>query len=733
MVYDLAISKVPLRCLYSYKSQEKLEPGERVIVDFHGRKTIGYVVKVSDKPASRELKEILQRLDRVSYLDQSDVEALESISERFFSPPGLLFDLAFPSFIDDYAETVVESLTPLVGFESLPLGEFIKKYGHDALKNQLDKGYIQLKKCFGRKTPRPRVSKWYVVVRNGLKALTRVHDEIEYDVISFLLTNGYATVEQLIESVGVSTKKIKQMQQEGLIELTQFLPVNTENLELAEAQLEPAPRGVTVLSGSTIGERLRSVIAFMKKITDENKSVLILVPFTSLTYMVAGFIRKFLNVTVQVYHARMSRSQRAKVWLDSVGDKTQVVVGTRVAAFLPMRNLGLIVAEESDDDAYYQFEDPVYDALELAETRARLRDIPFVICSSEPRLIDFHRREHLKWLRIPKENLNSDVSIVDVRQSGSILSEDLVESVRKTISEERASVILVRRKGFAPYVVCFACNHVLMCPNCDVALSFHKSQNVFKCHQCGYVRKAQSECPNCGAKALYPKGVGTERVERLLKYHLPGARIVRLESEELEPFEVQEQFLKLQTNEIDVLIGSRIVLQGFGTDRVGLICILDYDGLLSQPDYNTRLRMFQTMRKIRSNFTSARILIQTFQPQDGFLRDVFTVNSEDFYLEELKKRKEVNYPPFCDLVQVILESDLPQTGWELVNYCVRSLEGETVLGPVEHPIFKMAGKYRYHFLIKTKDLRKTLSKFNDVLMKIGKMGWRVFVNPPRLW
>ncbi|MGE0033369.1 MAG: hypothetical protein AB7S45_05760, partial [Pseudothermotoga sp.] len=168
MVYDLAISKVPLRYLYSYKSQEKLEPGERVIVDFHGRKAIGYVVKVSDKPVNRELKEILQRLDRVSYLDQSDVEALERIFERFFSPPGLLFDLAFPSFIDDYAETIVESLTPLVGFGSLPLDEFVQKYGRDALKNQLDKGYIQLKKCFGKKVPKPRISKWYVVVRNGL-------------------------------------------------------------------------------------------------------------------------------------------------------------------------------------------------------------------------------------------------------------------------------------------------------------------------------------------------------------------------------------------------------------------------------------------------------------------------------------------------------------------------------------------------------------------------------------
>ncbi|WP_448522882.1 replication restart helicase PriA [Pseudothermotoga sp.] len=732
MVYDLAISKVPLRHLYSYKSQEELELGERVIVDFHGRRATGYVVKASEKPADRELKQIIQRLDRVSYMNRSDVEALRRISEKFFSPLGLLFDLAFPSFIDDYAETFIEPLTPFVGFESLPLKEFVQKYGHDALKNYLDKGYVRMKKCFGRKTPKPRISKWYVVVKEGLKALTRVHDEIEYDVVGLLLTNGYATVEQLIESFGISMKKLKQMQEEGLIELTQFLPMDVKKFDTTEDLLEPTA-GVTVLTGSKIEERLRRMIGMMKRIVDENKSVLVLVPFSSLTYIVAGFIKRSMDVVVHVYHARMSKSQRAKVWLDSVNGETQVVVGTRVAAFLPMRNLGLIIAEESEDDAYYQFEDPVYDALELAEKRAELRGIPFVICSYEPRLRDFHRREHLNWLRIPKNDRGSGVSIVDVKHGKSILSEELIENVRRMILEGRSSVILVRRKGFAPYVVCFACNHVLMCPNCDVALSFHRSQNVFKCHQCGYTQKAESECPNCGARALYPKGIGTERVERLLKYHFPNARIVRLESEEFEPFEVQEQFLKLQANETDVLIGSKIVLQGFGTDKVGLICILDYDGLLSQPDYNTRLRMFQTMRKIRSNFTSAKILIQTFQPQDSFLREVFTMNSEDFYSEELKKRQEVNYPPFCDLIQVVLESDLPQTGWELVNYCVKSLEGEDVLGPVEHPIFKMANKYRYHFLIKTKELQKSLFKLNDALVKIGRVGWRVFVNPPKLW
>ncbi|WP_041076598.1 replication restart helicase PriA [Thermotoga caldifontis] len=733
MVYDLAISKVPLRCLYSYTSHEPLEVGERVLVDFHGRKTIGYVVRTSDRPTDHSLKEIAQRLDRASFLDQADVEAIRTISEKFFSPPGLLFDIAFPSFIDEYAETIVESLTPMLGFESLPLEEFLERYGHKTLKGYLNRGYVRLKKCFGRKMPKPRFSKWYVVVKGGLRALSHAGDETEYDVIGYLLTNNYATVEQLVESFGINPKKLKHMQQKGLIELTQFLPPNVEGSRECRKPEEALPRTDLILTGHTMEARVRRMIELIASVIDEGKAVLFLVPFSSLAYVTAGFIRRFLDVNVNVYHARMSKSQRAKVWLDAVSGAVQLVVGTRIAAFLPVKNLGLIVVEESDEDAYYQFEDPVYDAIELIETRAKLRNIPLVLASCEPRLTDFHRRERFNWFRIPTQPRESSVDIVDVRHSKSILSEELIKNVEETMREGRSIVMLVRRKGFAPYVVCFACNYVLMCPNCDVTLSFHRSENVFKCHQCGYTQKAQVECPNCGARALYPKGVGTERIEKLMKYHFPNARIVRVESEEFEPFEVQEQFAKLQAGEIDVLIGSKLVVHGFDTSRVGLISILDYDGLLNQPDYNTRLRMFHLFRKIRNYFNSARILIQTFHPQDTFLKDVFEQEVEKFYVEELKKRQEVNYPPFCDLIQVVLESDLPQTGWEIAKYCVDSLEGETVLGPVEHPIFKRSGKFRHHFLIKTNDVMRSLSKINEVLIKTGKVGWRIFVNPPKIW
>lgn len=735
MVYELAISKVPLRYLYSYKSSEPLELGERVLVDFHGRKAVGYVVRASTKPIDRDLKEIYQRLDQTSYMDPTDVEAIRYISERFFSPPGLLFDLAFPSFVDDYAETLVEPLSPLIGFDSLPLNEFIQKYGRDTLKNYLNRGYLQLKKCFGRRIPKPRFSKWYVLPREGLKTLSQVHDEIEYDVIVFLLTNGYATVEQLVESFGITSKRILQMQQKGLIELTQFLPLDKEKLKTSEMPIDYFTENGAILTGVTLEERLRKTIGMIKRTIDDGKSVLFLVPLSSLTYMVAGTISRFLNVNVQIYHARMSKSHRAKVWLDSVSGKVQLVIGTRIAAFLPLKNLGLIVVEESDDDAYYQFEDPVYDAVELAQMRAQLRKVPFVICSCEPRLEDFHRykKGNLQWLNVSKTDRKVNVSIVDVSNNKSILSEELIESVRRTMHEHRATVILVRRKGFAPYVVCFACNYTLMCPNCDVALSFHRAQNVFKCHQCGYVQRALAECPNCGARALYPKGVGTEKVEKLLKYHFPEARIVRLDSEEFEPFEVQEQFLKLQSGEIDVLVGTKIALLGFGMDRVGLICVLDYDGLLNQPDFNTKIRMFHLLRKIRNYFGSAEVLIQTFRCDDKFLNEVFTIETEAFYAEELKKREEASYPPFCDLVQVVLESDLPETGWEIVKYCADSLEGENVLGPVEHPIFKVAGKYRFHFLIKTEDLQRSLTKLSDTMLKVGKVGWRIFVNPPKLW
>lgn len=733
MIYDLAISKIPLRCLFSYKSEEPLELGERVLVDLNGKKVVGYVVKITEKTPKHNLKNILERLDRTSFISPTDVESIRLLSEKFFSPPGLLFDLAFPSFVDDYAETVIEACSPLMGFDSLSLKDFLERYGQERLKNYLNKGYIRVKKSFGGRTPKPRLSKWYAVLKEDFKAISHVKDEIEYDVISYLLANGYATVEQLVELFGISTRKIKQMEQEGVIELTQFLPIKTEHNQFQEASLNISPNTKMIITGSSIDYRVCEIARAMESIVREGRAVLFLVPFSSLAYVIAGLIKKFIDVGVQVYHARMSRSQKARVWIDSVSGRSQVIVGTRIAAFLPVKNLGLIVVEESEDDAYYQFEDPVYDALELVEMRAKFRNISLIISSCEPRLTDFHRNQHLTWLKVSKINQQPDTIVVDAVKSKTILSEELIKKLKETLSEERAAVILVRRKGFSPYIICFACNYLIKCPHCDVALSFHRSHSVFKCHQCGYTENAYSICPNCGARALYPKGAGTERIERLLRYHIPNAKIERLESDETDPFEVQEKFFRLQSGDIDILVGSRLVIQGISLDRVGLICILDYDGLLAQPDYNTRLRMFQFFRKICCYFSKAKILIQTFHPEDSLLKAAFTTNTEEFYTLELEKRKELGYPPFCDLIQVVLESDLPQIGWEMVNYCASLLESETLLGPVEHPIFKLKGKFRYHFLVKTNDLPRTLDKLGDALIKIGKVGWRVFVNPPRLW
>lgn len=733
MIYDLAISKTPLRCLFSYKSEEPLELGERVLVDLHGKKVVGYVVKITEKAPQRNLKKILERLDRTSFISPADVESIRLLSEKFFSPPGLLFDLAFPSFVDDYAETVIEACSPLMSFDSLPLKDFLERYGQEGLKNYLNKGYVRVKKSFGGKTPKPRLLKWYAVFKGDFKAISRLKDEIEYDVISYLIANGYATVEQLVELFGISTRKIKQMEQEGVIELTQFLPIKTERNQFQETNLNIFSNAEVIITGSNIEYRVREIVRVIENIVREGKVVLFLVSLSSLAYVIAGLIRKLLDVNVQVYHARMSRSQKAKVWIDSVSGKSQVIVGTRIAAFLPVKNLGLIVVEESEDDAYYQFEEPVYDALELVEMRAKFRNIPLIISSCEPRLTDFHRRQHLTWLKISKINQQPDIIVVDAGKSKTILSEELIKNLKETLLEGRAAVVLVRRKGFSPYIICFACNYLIKCPNCDVTLSFHRSHNIFKCHQCGYTENAYSICPNCGARALYPKGAGTERIEKLLRYHIPNAKIEKLESDETDPFEVQERFFRLQSGDIDVLVGSKLVIQGIGLDRVGLICILDYDGLLAQPDYNTRLRMFQFFRKVYYYFSKAKILIQTFHPEDSLLKAAFTTNTEEFYILELEKRKELGYPPFCDLIQVVLESDLPQIGWEMVNYCTSLLESETLLGPVEHPIFKLKGKFRYHFLIKTDDLQRTLDKLSDALIKIGKVGWKVFVNPPRLW
>lgn len=731
MVYEVAISKIPLRKTFLYSFEDSLEFGERVLVDFNNRNAVAYVVGLVDSKFA--VKVIKERIDGSSFLSVHDVEMIKWSSEQFYSPMGQLFDLMIPSFVDEYAEVFVEPISDLLGLQPLKLKDFLSIYGEKTLGTYLKKGYVRLRKVAAMKTPRPRVKELFVTLNLPLnKALHIARLPYEYDVINYLFSKEGSKVDQVIEATGISIEQLRKMERKGLITFTSTPTLGDLGMEGNDSSLAPdlGNEEWLVVKGS-VERRFKVILNALKSTIEKGKSVLYLVPLWSQAPYLTGMIQRYLGVGVCIYHGGISKSQKALTWFSALKGEPKVFVGTRLGVFLPIRNLGLVIIESDEDESYYQFDEPVYDAVRMARRKALSMGIPIIFSSATGRIDDYFNVDRSRIFTIPDDPKN--ISIVDMRKQTSFVSEKLLERIKHNLESDRGVVVAVRRKGYAPFITCAICGYTKICPRCDVAMSFHKSANLYKCHQCGYTEPADDLCPRCGTRALYPRGYGTERIEKIFRYHFPSARIVRIDSDEMNYSTILHQLVEFERGQIDILIGTRVVLHGFRLSRIGLLAFLDLDGLLFQPDYNSRVHLFQQLCQGSEMVKDGEIVIQSSEIENEVIQHLFTFDTEGFYLKELKKRKDLDYPPFSDLVQTVLESEDASIGWEIISSCVSSLGDEKILGPVEHPVFKMKGKYRFHFLIKTNELKKTLLRLDEAFMRLGKKGWRVFVNPPHLY
>lgn len=731
MVYEVAISKIPLRKTFLYSSQDNLESGERVLVDFNNRTTVAYIIGLAESKLA--VKTISERIDGSSFLSIHDVQMIKWASEHFYSPMGQLFDLMIPAFVDEYTEVFVEPVSDLLGLQSLKLKDFLSIYGEEVLNNYLKKGYVRLRKIAAMKTPRPRLKKLFVTLNLPLdKALHITKTPDEYDVINYLFSAEGVTVGQVIEATGIGLEKLKKMEKKGLISFTSTPILRNLVLENGNSSLpSELERGEWLVTKGSVEKRFKAILKVLKNAIKRDKSVLYLVPLSSQIPYLTGMLQKYIDVEVCVYHGGMSKPQKALTWFNALKQEPKVFVGTRMGIFLPIRNLGLIVIESNEDESYYQFDEPVYDAVQMAKTKALSMGIPIVFSSATGRVDDYFNLDKSRVFKISDDSKN--ISVIDMRKQTGFFSEKLLEQIKHALENDRGIIITVRRKGYAPFITCAVCGYTKICPRCDVAMSFHKSANIYKCHQCGYTEPADDLCPKCGTRALFPKGYGTERIEKILRYHFPSARIARVDSDEMSYSTIFHRLIEFERGEIDILVGTRVILHGFRLAKVGLLAFLDFDGLLFQPDYNSRTHVFQQLCQGSEMVKDGKMIVQTSDAENEVIQHLFTSDTEEFYLKELQKRKDLDYPPFGDLIQVVLESEDASIGWEIVNSCANSLNDEKILGPVEHPVFKLKGKYRFHFLIKTSAIEKTLSKLDGAFTKLGKKGWMVLVNPPHLY
>ena len=441
-----------------------------------------------------------------------------------------------------------------------------------------------------------------------------------------------------------------------------------------------------------------------------------------------------------LWHSEVKISDKIKIWKFINDGNISVIVGARSALFLPFHNLGLIIIDEEHDQSFKQEEGTIYNARDMAVVRAKITNIPIILCSAtlsvETKLNILEKKYEVVNLkeRFGGAKLPS-VEIIDISENptekGKWLSEYVHEELKKTIKSGNQALFFLNRKGFAPYVFCNSCNKKVSCPNCDVGLVFHKKINNLICHHCGYktlFKNNKKVCNECNKDDFFLYGPGVERIYEEIKNINKNLNIEILTSDVMQKKNEGENILrKFESEEINVMIGTQILSKGHHFPRLTLVVIVDADFGFIGGDLRAAEKTFQLLTQVsgrsgRSKL-SGKVLIQTTMSNNLILENIKKFDINGFFSEELNNRKESGLPPFKKLCSLMLTSKNQK---KLDSFCKKmrvELEPSKdfeVLGPASPYISFVRGKYRKRFIIRCKRNKNIQEYVNNWLKKFQK-------------
>lgn len=474
-----------------------------------------------------------------------------------------------------------------------------------------------------------------------------------------------------------------------------------------------------LIYGVTGSGKTEVYIHALKKVLDSDRGGLVLVPEIALTPQTVRRFYQIFGNTIAVLHSRLSERERYEAWLDLREGKRRVAVGARSAVFAPVRNLGIIIIDEEHDQSYKQ-EDPAprYNAREVALMRGYLTKSVVVLGSATPSAISYHsaRTGKSTLLNLPERHADAAlpaVKVLDLRQYRKAmqgpLTVPLYLAIEEALGKKEQTILLYNRRGFASYIQCEACGHIMECPNCSVSLTYHKAKNHLRCHYCGYTCLKRQQCPQCGEAALHEQGAGTQQIEEDIGALFPEARLLRMDQDTTSGKDAHARILNaFGSGEADILIGTQLISKGLDFPNVTVVGVINSDTELAFPSYRSSERMFQLLSQVAGrsgrSHKKGTVYLQTWQP--GHIAVVCARDHDyrKFIGQELEYREQLFYPPFSRLIAVFFKSKdgtRVHKAAEVFGDCLsEAAGGAPILGPSPAVISRMQGQYRWECMLK---------------------------------
>lgn len=791
---------------FTYEIPSHLLPlvtvGSVVLVPFGKRREIGYVESLSPTTSITSTLPIIDLLEEIPAFNQEMVELCRWVADYYFSTRGEALKLALPpGRIRKITSKIIlkargpDSEAARKDTKQRKLLEALNAAGGEMTVSELEKIFPEtnLSSLLKQLQDEGLIERRYSAA--APKVLTKWEEwcELEKDfragelesagnapkqkaILAALLECGEPVpVRRLLELAGASRQSLKALERAGKLKMFKvevlrkppswkfcavdspfkLTPEQTAAVAEIKKSLENQTSQVFLLQGVTGSGKTEVYLQSIECVLKMGKTAIVIVPEIVLTAQTVERFRERFGDRVAVMHSGLSAGERFDQWRAVSRGNYQVVVGARSAIFAPVKNLGLVVVDEEHEATYKQNRSPRYHAREVAIRRARLNGASAILGSATPSIESRYKCEvgefHLLGLPYRVENRPlPEIEVVDMREGerSQIFHPRLKEELDRATRAEDKVILFLNRRGFASFIMCRDCGLVMRCRHCAVSLTYHiKVRRTLKCHHCGSQMQSPEVCPQCASHRVGYFGVGTQRIESEVGSLYPDYKIIRMDTDALRTKSAYvHKLLEFSSTPKALLLGTQMIAKGLDFPEVTLVGVVNADTALNLPDFRSAERTFQLMMQVSGRAgrgaKPGRVIVQTYAPDHYAIESVREGSYDMFYQRELAFRKELNYPPFSSLVNIVVsgkqEKEVSEVAVELAKFLsereVRRWAG--LLGPTEAPIPKIRANYRWHMILKGRDkglntfLRSTMP---DFLRTIERKSTSIIVDADPVW
>jgi primosomal protein N' (replication factor Y) len=746
---------------------DMIAEGMRVLVPFGKNRIEGYVTGFTDKADVKDVKDIISLIDDAPVLSSEMLHLSKWIAEYYLSSLGMVIKMMLPAGLGVSEQRYLRIINNSDDLSAAPLQEqivnfiiekkevrldtLIKKLNKHSIYSAIDalkeKGIIEefskeIKKGNLRKEIYYKAKDSSIVNEKDIKSI------IQQNALKLIIEKGESPLSEL-KIRGVSLSALQTLYKNGLIERIekevardpfsildipqeQAAPVLSDAQDAALKNIRDgidsvrfAPYLLHGVTGSGKTEVYLRAIALIKEI---GKTAIVLVPEIALTPQLVMRFKARFGDKIAVLHSRLSPAERVDAWRRIKNGNIAIAIGARSAIFAPFKNLGLIVVDEEHDQLYKQEDGVRYNARDMALVRGKFNNAVVILGSATPSIETYHNAKTGKYnyLALPEridKRPMPEAAVVDLRKDKtSLFSEKLINAIKDRLSKKEQTILFLNRRGFAPVLLCRDCGFNLQCPNCSIALTYHKSDEIMRCHYCDFEIAPPDNCPSCKGSRMDFIGLGTQRIEEDARRFFLEARIARMDRDTTGKKMAHYEIVKAVIDEdIDILIGTQMVAKGHDFPKVTLVGVLLAEAGLFYPDFRSAERTFQIITQVSGRAGRGRlegnVILQTYNPEHYSISYAINHDYEGFFNKEMSFRKELNYPPFARITSVLLKGNDPKKVQKTIHEFSLILKqmikgkGIELLGPVPAPVSRIRGKHRQVMLIKAKEIsliRKTL-------------------------